>query len=80
MSSHFDEGDEKNQQKMLSYMDQAKAYVVNLLSKECDGSQVYSEDKSDPVKNVFKLCEDLCTAATDLPLCEVWIVIYCMAN
>lgn len=60
-------------QTVCDYMEQAKAYVVELLSKE--GPHIHSSTdntvESDPAKKIFKVCEDLCTAATKLPLCEV---------
>lgn len=57
-------------QTTFEYMEQAKAYVLELLSKE--GPHIHSSTdntgESDPAKKILKVCEDLCTAATKLPL------------
>lgn len=58
-------------------MEQAKSYVVELLSKQ-DQSQVNVEEASvhsDHLKTVLTFCEDLCTAAKRIHLCEVGLIL-----
>lgn len=58
-------------------MEQAKSYVVELLSKQ-DQSQVNVEEASvhsDHLKMVLTFCKHLCTAATRIPLCEVGLIL-----